>query len=98
MKIGVLPPFRAKVDGAEVLVDHRTFTMRERRMSRAALLPLIVEDGLQPDEADQMAALLWVVLHRDDPELSFLDVYDSLDVGSLADAEAGAVDSDDPSQ
>jgi len=88
-KIGVLAPFKAKVNGEEILVDHATFTMRERRASRLALLGLM-DDGLGNDEADTMAALLWVVLHRNDDTITFDEVYDSLDLGVLAEAEQNA--------
>lgn len=98
-KIGVLDPFRAIVDGEEVLVDHRTFTMRERRESRVALAKLTAEDGLLADEGDVMAALLWVVLRRSSPELTFAEIVDSLELGTLASAEAAQnaeADTSDP--
>jgi hypothetical protein len=59
----------------------------ERRASRAAVLALSDGDDLQPDEADALGALVWIVLRRSTPELAFADVLESLTVGDLADAE-----------
>lgn len=85
--VQTVDPFRVRVNGAEVEVDHRTFTLAERRASRAAVLKLTEGDDLVPDETDALAALVWVVLRRSDPELAFADVLDSLTLGDLADAE-----------
>lgn len=97
MRLGVLPAFTAKVNGEDVRVDHRTFTMRERRQSRMVLLENL-NDGLVIDEGDTMAALLWVVLNRGDEAVGFDEIFDTLELGALADAEADALDTDDPSQ
>jgi hypothetical protein len=85
--VQTVDPFRVRVDGNEVEVDHRTFTLAERRASRAAVLKLSDGDDLVPDEADALAALVWVVLRRSQPELDFGDVLESLTLGDLADAE-----------
>ena len=85
--VQTVDPFRVRVNGAEVEVDHRTFTLAERRASRAAVLALSGDDDHVPDEADALAALVWVVLRRSTPDLAFADVFDSLTLGDLADDE-----------
>lgn len=80
-------PFRVKVDGEDVEVDHGTFTLVERRAARVAVRQLSDGDDLAPDEADALAALVWVVLRRSTPELAFADVLESLTINDLADAE-----------
>ena len=85
--VQAVDPFRVQVNGEEVEVDHRTFTLAERRASRAAVLKMTEGDDLVPDEADALAALVWVVLRRSDHELAFETVLESLTVGDLADAE-----------
>jgi hypothetical protein len=44
-------------------------------------------DELVPDEADALAALVWVVLRRSDADLTVDAVLESLTLGDLADAE-----------
>ena len=39
-QVGVIPAFRIRYQGEEVTVDHRTFTLGERRRSRRALVEL----------------------------------------------------------
>jgi len=90
--VQTVDPFRVKVNGEEVEVDHRTFTLAERRASRTAVLKLSDGDDLAPDEADALAALVWVVLRRSTPDLPFEDVLESLTIGDLADAEPLSVD------
>lgn len=85
--VRVVPPFKVLVNGDEVVVDHRTFTLAERRASRRALVDIAADDDLLPDEADVLASLVWVVLRRSDPTLSVGDVFEALDVGALADRE-----------
>lgn len=85
--VQAVDPFRVQVNGEAVEVDHRTFTLAERRASRAAVLKLVDGDDLVPDEADALAALVWVVLRRSDADLEFETVLESLTVGDLADAE-----------
>jgi hypothetical protein len=85
--VQTVDPFRVRVDGVEVEVDHRTFTLAERRASRAAVLQLSDGNDLAPDEADALGALVWVVLRRSTPELTFEEVLESLTLGDLADAE-----------
>lgn len=85
--VQAVDPFRVSVNGQEVEVDHRTFTLAERRASRAAVLKMTEGDDLVPDEADALAALVWVVLRRSDADLAFESVLESLTVGDLADAE-----------
>lgn len=85
--VQTVDPFRVRVDGVDVAVDHRTFTLAERRASRAAVLALTDGDDLQPDEADALGALVWIVLRRSTPDLTFAEVLESLTVGDLADAE-----------
>lgn len=89
-KIGVLPPFQVEIDGVTHVVDHGSFAMRDRRAMRVALSKLTAEDGLLPDEADVMAAALWIVLRRGDESLDFDAVYDAYDLSVYASAEAAA--------
>jgi hypothetical protein len=84
--VTAVDPFVVRVNDVEVEVDHRTFTLGERRASRAALLAMSGDDDLAPDEMDALGALVWVVLRRSDPALALSDVVDSLTVGDLADA------------
>ncbi len=90
--VQTVDPFRVRVNGEEVEVDHRTFTLAERRASRAAALKLSTGDDLAPDEVDAIAALVWVVLRRSTPELPFEDVLSSMTLGDLADAEPLGID------
>ena len=85
--VQTVDPFRVKVNGKELEVDHRTFTLAERRASRSAVLKMTEGDDLVPDEADALAALVWVVLRRSDADLTVEDVLGSLTLGDLADAE-----------
>jgi hypothetical protein len=41
--VQTVDPFRVRVNGAEVEVDHRTFTLAERRASRASREASVVE-------------------------------------------------------
>ena len=84
--VNVVDPFIVKVDGSEVEVDQRSFTLAERRRSRSALLGMSNDDELAPDEADAVAALVWTVLRRSDPELTLEAVCESMTVGDLAGA------------
>lgn len=95
-QIPVVPPFRVRVNGDEVVVDHRTFTLAERRASRRALIDIATTDDLVPDFADELAALVWIVLRRSDPDLTIGDVFESIDLGDVADREAidGEADED----
>jgi hypothetical protein len=86
-QLSVLPPFTVKVNGDELLVDSRTFTMKEHRLRRRELTRISVEDDLVPDDADIMAASIWVVLRRSDPDLTFDDVLNSLSFGDMADRQ-----------
>jgi hypothetical protein len=86
-QVKVVPPFKVVVNGQELVVDHRSFTLAERRSSRKALAELTQADGLIPDETDVLAALVWVVLHRASPELTLADVFESMPVGDLLDGE-----------
>lgn len=87
MMVQKVDPFRVKVNGEVVEVDHGTFTLAERRASRVAVAKLSEGDDLAPDEADALAALLWVVLRRSDADLAFEDVLESVTLSDLADAE-----------
>jgi hypothetical protein len=86
-QLSVLPPFTVKVNGDEVLVDSRTFTMKEHRLRRRELTRISVEDDLVPDDADITAASIWIVLRRTDPDLALDDVLDSLNFGDMADRQ-----------
>ena len=85
--VQTVDPFRVRVNGEDVEVDHRTFTLAERRASRLAVLKMSESDELVPDEADALAALVWVVLRRSDADLTVDAVLESLTLGDLADAE-----------
>jgi hypothetical protein len=85
--VRTIDPFRVTVNGDTVEVDQRTFTLAERRASRAALLAQSNGDHLAPDETDAVAALVWTVLRRSDETLTLDDVCASLTVGDLAGAE-----------
>lgn len=84
--IRTIDPFVVTVNGDEVEVDQRTFTLSERRLSRSALMALGNVDDLAPDEVDALASLVWVVLRRSDADLGLSQVCDALTVGALADA------------
>jgi hypothetical protein len=71
-----------RVDGQEVTVDQRTLTMSERQLVRRTLAK--VEES---DELDALVAVVWIVLRRSRPELTFDEVCDSITAGDLADAE-----------
>ena len=86
-QVGEIPAFRIRYQGEEVTVDHRTFTLGERRRSRRALVELTEADDLSPDFVDQLAALAWVVLTRSQPELSISDLFEQVDLGDIADGE-----------
>jgi hypothetical protein len=97
--VTAVDPFVVRVNDVEVEVDHRTFTLGERRASRAALLAMSGDDDLAPDEMDALGALVWVVLRRSQPDLTLGDVVDSLTIGDLVDARtldpAALTDKDD---
>lgn len=84
--VRTIEPFVIVVNGDEVQVDQRTFTLSERRASRSALLAMGNDDDLAPDEVDALSSLVWIVLRRTTPELTLVEVCDSLTVGALADA------------
>lgn len=86
-QVGVIPAFKIRHKGDEVIVDHRTFTLAERRKSRKALLELAQDDELAPDYTDQLASLAFVVLTRTDPQLTIFDLYDQLDTADIADGD-----------
>ena len=90
--VQAVDPFRVNVNGEVVEVDHRTFTLAERRASRVAVLKMTEGDDLVPDEADALAALVWVVLRRSDPDLTVDDVLGSLTLGDLEAAEPVTAD------
>ena len=52
--VQAVDPFRVNVNGEAVEVDHRTFTLAERRASRVAVLKMTEGDDLVPDEADAL--------------------------------------------
>ena len=91
-QIGVLPPFEIAANGTIILVDHASFTLNERRMSRVALTELQATDNLIVDTADVVAALIWVVLRRTQPDIEFSEVYDGLTLGAVAEAVAAPSD------
>jgi hypothetical protein len=96
--LSVLPAFTVIVNGDELLVDSRTFTMKEHRLRRRELTRISVEDDLVPDDADIVATSIWIVLRRSDPDLAFDDVLDSLNFGAMVDRQPAGDDvrSDDP--
>lgn len=95
--VRTVDPFEVAVDGVAVVVDHRTFTLAERRASRAALLDLSGGDQVAADEVDALAALVWTVLRRSDPTLTLVAVCESITLGDLAEARpvSDDVDKDD---
>ena len=99
-KVLAVPAFEVKVNGRELAVDHSTFTLAERRLSRVGLLELAQGDDLAPDEADVLASLVWVTLRRENPDLTIAEVYDSLTLGELRDGspidDDAEVDESDP--
>jgi hypothetical protein len=68
-----------EVNGQRVTIDHRAMTMRERQTLRAELAKLPVE----PDELDWVTGAVWIALRRDDAELTFEQVCDSITVGDM---------------
>jgi len=84
------------VNGAPVTVDQGTLTMRERQQVRAEMHKL-TKAGCDPDELDNLAGVIWVVMRRDDPSLTFDDVCDALDMDDLMSAEQAEADDIDES-
>jgi hypothetical protein len=68
------------VNGQQVVIDHRAMSMRERQMLRAELAKLPVD----PDEMDWTAGAVWIALRRDDADLTFEAVCESITVGDMA--------------
>lgn len=93
-QLPVLPAFTVRVDDVDIVVDSRTFTMREHRLRRRELTRISVEDDLVPDDADVVAASIWVVLRRTDPDLAFDDVLESLEYGAMVDRAPVDVDAE----
>ncbi len=69
-----------EVNGEQVLIDHRAMSMRERQILRAELAKLPVE----PDEMDWTAGAVWISLRRNDPDLTFETVCESITVADMA--------------
>lgn len=95
-QLPVLPPFTVRVDGEDLLVDSRTFTMKEHRLRRRELTRISVEDDLQPDDADVIAVSVWVVLRRTQPGLPLDDVLEALSYGDLVDRQPVTGEGSDP--
>jgi hypothetical protein len=85
--IPTVDPFKVNANGSEVVVDQRTFTLAERRASRAALVAMSSDDDIMADEVDALAALTWIVLRRANPALTLDDVFSSMTVADLAAGE-----------
>lgn len=77
--------------GREVIIDPSTLTMTERKKARRVLAEMDVE----PDELDMTVATVWVVMTRDEPDLTFDEVCDNMTAGILESAEVGE-DDDSP--
>ncbi len=83
------------VNGRRVYIEPETLTMKERQLLKREMAQL----GYDPDETDILMATIWVVMKRDDAELTFDEVCESITVGSLTDMETSVVDGrdlDDP--
>jgi hypothetical protein len=70
-----------RIHGEEIVVDAATLTMAEKQAGRKALHGL----GYPPDDDDRFMAVLWVVMRRSNPKLSFDELCESI---TEADVEA----------
>lgn len=77
-------PVRVLVDGVEVVVDVRTFTMRERKEMRQAMVATF---GDTADEMDALTAGIWIAVRRDRPDVTLDDIADVLTLNDLLEAE-----------
>ena len=76
------PVVTLNVNGSPVTIDQRTLTMSERQAVKREIAKLDYES----DDLDVLCATIWVVMRRDDPALTFVDVCDSLTLESLSEA------------
>ena len=86
-----LPTVTILVNGTPITVDQRTLTMRERQQVRAEMGKL-AKQGIEPDELDNLAGVIWIVMRRDDQSLTYEQVCESFDMGDLLDAETATAD------
>eukprot|EP00752_Nemacystus_decipiens_P016644 g14884.t1 len=82
-----------RVNDEQVLIDPRSLTFAERKMVKREAAK--IDDA---DEMDTMALTVWVVLRRDDPELTPDEVFESLTFGDMVDADVASPEIDDPEQ
>ena len=86
------PPLAIEVNGERVVIDNSTMTIRERQTLRAALAQLPVE----ADQMDWTAGAVWIALRRQNPDLTFDEVLDSVTIGDVLDVERVEADPTDP--
>lgn len=93
-----LVPVEVEVNGQRLVVDPRTFTVREEYLRRRTLEEL----DLPATGNFLAAASVWIMLRRERPELTLDEVVDSLTLGAIEDSKALRVDedgsADDPSR
>lgn len=89
----VLPAATFTYRGHKHAVDMATLTLGERRRAMTELKKV---DGA--DEAEALAAMLWIYLRRDDPSIDFLELLDEITFGDIASMEDATVQPrvDDP--